>query len=227
MSGRWAIALTSVLLVAGAAPASTQTKVQRFLSDAEQSLAVGDLARAEAQLDASAQGRFRIGIDWENLSVAEQAPLRSALDDAAIAWNQATGEDLWEIIESNAPIRIRFAPRAAFHAQAAAGRAFWTRNVVAFGDQYVANLRADIVIGQTGPDGLALSPAALRHTIMHELGHVLGLEDGSTGVMGPLTLSRPATAPSDSDLASLLDLRQRARNVRVSVEMYRMFARRT
>jgi len=226
MRKSWAAFCVLAALVA-TAPAATQSKVRQYLSTAEDALASGDYEKAEAHIDAiRPPTSIRVFVDWTGVAEADKPALRQVLDDAMQSWNAATGESLWEVSDSSAAVRIGFTQQAQFNGQTVAGRATWTRNVINLGGQYVGSLRAQIVIGRLCPDGTRLSNDALRHTAMHELGHVLGLEDGFTGVMGPMIPTRPAKSVSESDLLALLAVRQRALCVQVSIGLSRAVARR-
>lgn len=226
MRKSWA-ALFVLAALSATATAATQSKVRQYLSTAENALAIGDYEKAEAHIEAIRPATsIRVYLDWSGVAEADKPALRRVVEDAMQSWNAATGESLWELSDSSAAVRIGFTQQARFRGQTVAGSATWTRNVVNFGGQYVGSMRARIVIGRLGPDGAPLSEAALRHTAMHELGHVLGLDDGVTGVMGPMMPTRPAQTISEADLLALLAVRQRALCVQVSIGHSRAVAQR-
>jgi predicted Zn-dependent protease len=62
----------------------------------------------------------------------------------------------------------------------------------------------------------AMPMESMRHEMMHEIGHVLGLEDTeSTGaIMGPLDMNRPVSRPLPHEVKAVWDIRLEASRIR-------------
>ncbi|MEQ1933145.1 MAG: matrixin family metalloprotease, partial [Fimbriimonadaceae bacterium] len=93
----------------------------------------------------------------------------------------------------------------------------WQRQILRFENgSYQAKLAASVQLRTITPQGKPMSLAQMRHAAMHELGHILGLDDSPDqgDVMGPLDLSRPVIEPKSDEIAELLKLRKDAQEIR-------------
>lgn len=83
--------------------------------------------------------------------------------------------------------------------------------------RYVAKVDAKMQIRTHQPNGKPMTVDQMRHAVMHEFGHVLGLDDSpKTGeVMGPLDLARPVNGPKHDEVDQLKKLRAEVRALRV------------
>jgi len=83
--------------------------------------------------------------------------------------------------------------------------------------KYVAKVDAQMQIRTVQPNGKPMSIDQMRHAVMHEFGHVLGLDDSPKlgDVMGPLDLSKPVNGPKGDEVDQLKRLRAEIRALRV------------
>jgi hypothetical protein len=98
-----------------------------------------------------------------------------------------------------------------------AGFANWKRRIQTDGDKVVsATVTADLQIRTINLDGRPMPSDAMTHEVMHEVGHVLGLEDCDYlgELMGPLDVRRPVEAPLAHEADAVRDLRDEARRLK-------------
>jgi hypothetical protein len=59
----------------------------------------------------------------------------------------------------------------------------------------------------------------MKHEIMHEMGHILGLEDSDRvgDLMGPLDVNHPVSGPKSYESEAVYELRSQADRIRKEV----------
>lgn len=82
--------------------------------------------------------------------------------------------------------------------------------------RYIASVDAKMQIRTVQPNGKPMTLEMMRHAVMHEFGHILGLDDSERigDVMGPLDLSRPVYAPKTDEVSQIKQLRNEVRSLR-------------
>lgn len=139
-----------------------------------------------------------------------------------------TGFDLWsealegavvfeEVPASQAAITVRFEPHLTVGGRPVAGHCRWERGLQRRGGEFATWVRATIRLRTRMPWDAPIAEGALLQAALHEIGHVLGLDDGGSGVMGPVNPLRPVLRPSPEEVAALRDLHDQARLIIGSV----------
>ena len=153
---------------------------------------------------------------------------RNATDQTLLAF--ADAEFIWEDALDNetkfvrvstrkeAEVVVSFANGLNVQGREAGGYTEWNRSVKWTDGQYVGSLKADMKLRTVRPDGKPMSREQARHAALHEIGHLLGLDDCSTKgeVMAPLNLSKPVGTPAFKEVSALMELRAKAQELRSS-----------
>lgn len=121
--------------------------------------------------------------------------------DSPLAWT--TGE---------AEVVIRFVPEILGRGHDALGLISLERDYEWNARQRSFSVRATISVAKAHA-GRDLTPAEVKHVVMHELGHLLGLGDKEdhTRLMGPLLLGHPLERPLPEEVAAVLEIRDTVR----------------
>jgi hypothetical protein len=142
--------------------------------------------------------------------------LRRALDN----WEEALDHTI-EFVESDradTPITIQFRPHVKMGHEPVAGYATWKRRIDLDGDRvFKARVTATLQIRTQNLNDKPMPAAAMTHEVMHEMGHVLGLEDRDRvgELMGPLNVRRPVANPSRQEANAVMDAREEAREIKL------------
>jgi len=108
-------------------------------------------------------------------------------------------------------IIIRFQPDVRQRGEAVAGYVNWKRTA----GEGEGSVTGDIQIRTVNLDGSAMSGRAMRNIVVHEMGHLLGLDDTDRmgEAMSPLDISHPVSGPSSSEANVVRSLRTEATNL--------------
>jgi hypothetical protein len=177
----------------------------------EECLAQGQFAEAEAYAQMILlKNQVRVFVDARGAIDQERAD--RLVERAARVWSEALDGQVVFVPASarSADVHVRFAPAVWVDAVRVCGSATWRRGILRWGpSSFSYQVSASIEIATESPFGGDAPEAVMTHALLHEIGHVLGLADSPRvgDVMGPLRLDRPAARPSDSEVLSLLQLR--------------------
>lgn len=125
-------------------------------------------------------------------SPEQQAAARRAIS----TWNSALGRQAL-VEDPQASLKLQFKQRLQVRDEL--GRTNY-RYSLSGGDWQ----RVGEIFISTTLDGKNLKPSQIQAIILHELGHVLGLEDGGEGCMNEFDPRRPVLAPSSEEVATLV-----------------------
>lgn len=132
---------------------------------------------------------------------------------AAQAWSDALGESLDVLFckdSLGASVVVRSMDTMQLNGREVAGYTDWSRWVQGSS----SGVKAVITLRSRGLHKNRLSKAAALQAAMHELGHLLGLDDGPQGgIMGLLDPAKPVTKPSRSEVQLLTEIRNQARHL--------------
>lgn len=118
---------------------------------------------------------------------------------------------------ATADVAVSFKPCIEMRGQEIAGYVNWKRTITTSGTGDIKwKYHANMQIRTVNVDQAPMSFESMRHAAMHELGHVLGLDDSDQqgDVMGPLNVRCPVTAPKPHEVMAVHDLRIRAEQLR-------------
>jgi predicted Zn-dependent protease len=188
------------------------SELSEIMGYAHTSIDRGDLAGASAYADLILMNRpIRIQVSFDKDSRARRAECVAAAREAIWNWERTLNQEVRFVFISDpkrADVKLRFASNLDFVASDIAGHCDYRREIV--GDQ--AQIKAKIYALTVMPSGEAMHKEHLRHTVMHEFGHVLGLEDSteSEAIMGPLDFANPVTAIQSTEVDLLQAIRAEA-----------------
>ncbi len=135
------------------------------------------------------------------------------IQKAAQGWSDALGENIDVVIctdSSAASVVVRSMDTMQLNGREVAGYTDWKRWV----HGSASGVKAVITLRTRGLSKNCLSKGAALQAAMHELGHLLGLDDGpQNGIMGLLDPANPVTKPSRSEVQLLTEIRNQARQL--------------
>lgn len=193
-----------------------QDRLWDHLEHAQSCLADGRHVEAQAYAEMILlRKEVRYAVDYSTAPASVRADVETAVQDAIKVWEEALDGDVKYVPAdwAYADVRIKFRESIRHYGVDVAGLATWTRHVTAWSqDRFFYQVRGDISIRTATPLGTDMSLDALRHSVIHELGHILGLQDSYRfgDVMAPLDLARPVTRPSELEVGMLQELRDEA-----------------
>jgi predicted Zn-dependent protease len=186
------------------------------------------MARAEAQL-ILLDNQVKYSVSFENVPEKQRAQCMTCLRSAMAEWEHdldgtiqfsqvpsVSGKTTGTSAREPAEVTVRFRPSVTMKKEQVAGYVNWSRTLNASEDGTVsAKFSADLQIRVKDLDGRRMPPEAMRHAAMHELGHVLGLDDSPTegDVMGPLDIENPVSAPTNLEIQTVKSLRSQANEI--------------
>lgn len=224
----------SILLCLGLGltlPAIASEAVRRapILPEVDEHLRAGhdEVARRRPEIASAHADAVLIG-DSISYSVEFDSDVPKTLQDSCVT-SLNLAMDNWEaavdrtvefvpVDTANKPtVVIHFRREVKVGREPVAGFATWKRRIELDGDRVKAlNVTADLQIRTINVNGRAMPKAAMTHEVMHELGHVLGLEDSNKvgELMGPLDVRRPVSAPLPFESKAVEDLRSEAKEIK-------------
>lgn len=171
-----------------------------------------EMARAHAMAVLVSQ-EVTVEVALDKMS-GRRTACRVAVDEALEAWEKAIGGGirLRRVPDGErSGIVIRFQPDVREKGAPVAGYVNWERKA----EDGTGRVTGDVKIRTVNLDGSDMPTRAMRNIVIHEMGHLLGLDDTErTGeAMGPLDVGRPVSAPSEPEAAAVRALRADAENL--------------
>lgn len=210
-----------LLALAALAPAGRATREAPVLPEIRQHLAEGEACLSTDPAMARAHARAVLGgedvtvaVDLDTVPRERRTACRNAVDEALDAWETAVGDGfrLRRAEEGrHCAITIRFLPDVRENGEPVAGYVNWKRTV----DGREGRVTGDVQVRTERTDGSEMPMRAMRHSVLHEMGHLLGLDDsdGEGEAMSPLDTAHPVSAPSDAEVAAVRRLRAEAERI--------------
>lgn len=156
----------------------------------------------------------RVEVKLDKVPANRRTACKTAVDGALEAWQKALGDTVkLERAEDGekTDISIRFEPNVLQNGEPVAGYVNWTRRA----GNGTGSVSGDVQVRFKDLDGEDMPLRAMRHIAMHEMGHLLGLDDTDHlgDVMGPLDVSHPASNPTSGEVSAVRALRGEAENL--------------
>lgn len=172
-----------------------------------------NMARAHAMAVLVSEN-LSVQIELDQVPASRRTACRTAIDDALQAWEKALGDGIrLRRLEDGqkSGIVVRFKPDVRERGEPVAGYVNWKR--VAGKDG--GSVTGDIQVRTMNIDGAPMSGRAMKNIVVHEMGHMLGLDDTDRRgeAMSPLDPNRPVSAPSDDEANAVRSLRLEATNL--------------
>lgn len=217
-----ALAALPALATTGSPKVVLLPEVNKHLDTAREEISNGrgDIAAAHADVVLIGD-EVKYSVKFEE-SVPKKlyAKCEKSLDEAFRAWEDSLDESVTFVPvddPSKANIQIRFKRDVLMGKEPVAGFANWKRKIQTDGDKVLsATVSADLQIRTVNLDGRPMPSEAMTHEVMHEVGHVLGLEDCDHlgELMGPLDVRRPVPAPRQHEASAVRELRDEAKRLK-------------
>lgn len=172
-----------------------------------------EMARAHAMAVLGGQD-VAVEVDLTGVPANRRTACRSAVDGALEAWEQSIGDDFHLRRAQDGQrcgIVVKFQPDVRERGEPVAGYVNWKRTTI----DGEGRMTGDVQVRTMNVDGEPMPMRAMRHIVLHEMGHLLGLDDSDrTGeAMGPLDVSRPVAVPTDAEASAVHDLRSDAERI--------------
>jgi len=209
----------------GESTAPVLTEIHDHLRKAQICIDEGTFALAAAHADAVlVKDDFTYAVKWEGVAEGLKPRAKEALSQGLENWRTGLKNSVsfTEITDAaKADVVIRFKPDVRMDGEPVAGYANWRRVIdQAPNGTVTTRVTADLQIRLLTPAKRTMSKEAVRHEIMHEMGHVLGLEDTDDigNIMGPLDVDHPAAGPKAHEIQAVWDIRTQAKKIRLQAK---------
>lgn len=193
--------------------------LREHLDKAEAAMWSGEFDRCEAYTNSVLLNRFKVYVDLDGVKGCRKRDAQKAWEAGLAMWDEAI-PGILEITPAasreDADLVVEFGPRVTTDGQAVYGHFDWMRWVGQDLDgKYQSKLKATIRIRTELPGGGKMPTSYLKHICGHEIGHVLGLDDGLRvgTLMGPGDIGVCAK-PNASEIEAVESLRSEAVKVR-------------
>jgi hypothetical protein len=176
------------------------------------------MARANAEL-ILLENEVRYRVSFEGVPERRRKDCVKALHSAISEWEQALGEPtlfLQSPPDGKIVLLIHFRPKVTMCREQVAGYVNWSRVLDTEANGGVLpKFSADLQLRVRDLSGRDMPLNAMRHAALHELGHVLGLDDSPNegDVMGPLDVENPVFAPTSLEIQTVRSLRAEANEI--------------
>lgn len=207
-----------------AAPLRTATllpEVNRHMEQARSHLDRGTVEVAMAHATVVLVGdRVRYTIRFQNVHPERHRSFERAFEAAVESWERLLDDTVrFHRIDrtEDADVNVRFMPAVKMHKEQVAGYVNWRRTIKIEQDKVKeCHFKADLQLRTQTLEGTPMPGDAVKHAAMHEVGHVMGLDDSPRqgDIMGPLDINRPVARPQPHEVASVRALREEARSIR-------------
>ena len=189
-------------------------EIRQHLADGRACLAT-DPERARAHAMAVLGGEdLSVTVDLDAVPRGRRTVCRNAVDEALEAWEQAVGGGFHlRRADEGRPcaITLRFQPAVFERSEPVAGYVDWTRTI----EGHEGRMTGSVQVRTVQLDGTAMPMRAMRHIVLHEMGHLLGLDDSDEEgeAMSPLDAANPVTSPSAEEADAVRRLRAEAERI--------------
>ncbi|HSI72374.1 MAG TPA: matrixin family metalloprotease [Fimbriimonas sp.] len=217
----FAIALPTAPATSTGSNAPVLTEVSNHLSEAQKCFDKGtfDLAAAHADM-VLVDENLGVFVKFQSVPENVKSTALKAMGQAFTGWQEALqGSVKFTQVDSEekADVVIRFKPDVRMGREPVAGFANWKRVIDKDSEgKIVSKFTSDLQIRTMTLSFKPMPMESMRHEMMHEIGHVLGLEDteGTGDIMGPLDMSRPVAKPREHEAKAVFDIRAQASRIR-------------
>jgi predicted Zn-dependent protease len=218
--------VTGAITVATIASGSRVTilpEVMRHLELARTYAQSGKVHEVHAHTERVLVGdEIKVAVFFDGVPMSRRDDCIKALESSLAEWERATKGAVRFTRTGGVPdVTVRFQPEVTMQGEQVAGHIRWRRPMQTPSERLTGErTKADVRIRTVTPSGRAMSVNAMRHAVMHEFGHVLGLEDSSSrdDIMGLLDPRNPNAGPRDYEANAVRMLREEARRILVTVQ---------
>lgn len=178
---------------------------------------LGNREEASGYAQAMLMGmQIRVNVDYGNSVQLEDCD--KAVSGAFEMWEQAIGRQVQFVRVDDpkeAEVRIKFDKNVKLKGQIVSGFINWSRKIETVEGRVKPIFNADIQLRTTDPRGRLMTWEAMRHTCGHEFGHLFGLDDSKQigKLMGPLDLRKPVSKPDESEVETVLAIREECQSI--------------
>jgi predicted Zn-dependent protease len=190
--------------------------MHRHLDFAQRCVDRGDAAGLSASTDLILLSQVNVYVD----PTGSTPQALTAVDKAMATWSRVLNGDVKFLRVPSAKLAqvvIRFKPSLSGKGGQYGGFTSWKRSVTRTERTAAWSFHADMSLRTLAPSGTQMNGSQVLQAVLHEFGHVLGLDDSddASEVMAPLDLAHPVTHPAESEVETLRSLRSKATDLRV------------